>query len=219
MGLIMYGGIAYGSAVEGDYGWTDLVGTLTAGQTSLTIQNALITTDKTIEVYTDTFGINPSNVVVTTGQIVLTFASQASDVGVKVRVSGDNLPQPQNGRTLLFESTNMQTPATVGTSYNLSDSIRNYPILEIWSTYPAVSSTGEYAGEYGIDTICPLAFIDDSNCQIAVIGNVRKTKFYANNKRFFIVSFTNTTFTVTSNGAEGEQNIYRPSVWRIYGLR
>ena len=90
MSKIMYGGIAYGSAVEGDYGWTDLTGTLTAGSTSLTIQHDVITTTTTIEIYTDTFGVNPTNVVVTTGQIVLTFNAQASDVGVKVRVSKTN---------------------------------------------------------------------------------------------------------------------------------
>lgn len=90
MSKIMYGGIAYESAVEGDYGWTDLTGTLTAGQTSLTIQHSIITTDRTIEIYTDTFGVNPINAVVTNGQIVLTFNAQASDVGVKVRVSKTN---------------------------------------------------------------------------------------------------------------------------------
>lgn len=87
MGLIMYNGIAYGSAAPGDYGWTDLTGTLVAGQTSLTIQHSIITTDKTIEIFTDIFGVNPTNVVVTTGQIVLTFSAQANDVGVMVRVS------------------------------------------------------------------------------------------------------------------------------------
>ena len=90
MSKIMYGGIAYGSAVEGDYGWTDLTGTLTTGQTSLTIQHDIITTDATIGYYTDTFGVNPTNAVVTTGQIVLTFNAQSSDVGVKVRVSKTN---------------------------------------------------------------------------------------------------------------------------------
>lgn len=90
MSKIMYGGIAYGSVVEGDYGWTDLIGTLTAGSTSLTIQHSLITTTTTIEIYTDTFGVNPTNAVVTTGQIVLTFNAQANDVGVMVRVSKTN---------------------------------------------------------------------------------------------------------------------------------
>lgn len=66
---------------------TDLTGTLVAGQTSLTIQNAIITTSSTIDYYTDVFGVSPTNVVVTSGQIVLTFEAQPSDLGVKVRVS------------------------------------------------------------------------------------------------------------------------------------
>ena len=66
---------------------TDLIGTLLAGQTSLTIQNASITTSSTIDYYTDVFGVSPTDVVVTSGQIVLTFEAQSSDLGVKVRVS------------------------------------------------------------------------------------------------------------------------------------
>lgn len=65
---------------------TWLTGTLTAGQTSLTLSDASITTSSTIDYYTDAFGVSPTNVVVTTGQIVLTFPAQASDLGVKVRV-------------------------------------------------------------------------------------------------------------------------------------
>lgn len=71
----------------GGSSWTDLTGTLMAGQTSVTIQNASITTSSTIDYYTDVFGINPTNVVVTTGQVVLTFEAQSSNLGVKVRVS------------------------------------------------------------------------------------------------------------------------------------
>lgn len=90
MGAIYYNGINYGVTVDQDYGFTDLIGTLAAGQTSLTIQHSIITTDRTVEIFTDTFGVIPIDAVVTTGQIVLTFASQVSDIGVKVRVSKTN---------------------------------------------------------------------------------------------------------------------------------
>lgn len=63
-----------------------LTGTLTAGQTSLTLQDAAITTGSSFDFYTDTFGVNPTGVSVSTGSITLTFSEQASDVGVKVRV-------------------------------------------------------------------------------------------------------------------------------------
>jgi len=66
---------------------TVLTDTLSIGATSLTFSNVAITTSSTIDIYTDTFGVNPSNVAVTTGQIVLTFPTQASAVGVKVRVT------------------------------------------------------------------------------------------------------------------------------------
>lgn len=67
--------------------WTELTSTLTAGNTSLVISDTSITTDSVIDYYTDTFGVEPTNIVVTTGSITLTFDAQQSDVGVKVRVS------------------------------------------------------------------------------------------------------------------------------------
>ena len=68
-------------------GYTELTGTLTAGQTTLTIQNNAITTTATYDFFTDAFGVSPTDVEVTTGQIVLTFEEQESDVSVKVRIS------------------------------------------------------------------------------------------------------------------------------------
>ena len=67
--------------------WTDITGTLEAGQTSLTLQNAAITESSTIDYFTDVFSVSPTDAVVTNGQIVLTFEALASDLGVKVRVS------------------------------------------------------------------------------------------------------------------------------------
>lgn len=67
--------------------WVDVTGTLLSGNTSLTLSNASITTSSTLDFFTDSFGVNPTNVVVSTGSVTLTFESQASDLGVKVRVS------------------------------------------------------------------------------------------------------------------------------------
>ena len=74
------------AAVKG-INFVDLTGTLSVEATSVTISNAAITTTSTIDIYTDVFGVNPTNVTVTTGQIVLTFEAQESAVNVKVRVS------------------------------------------------------------------------------------------------------------------------------------
>lgn len=65
----------------------DIIGTLTAGQTSITLSDVAITTTSTIDIYTSDFGVQPTNAVVTSGQIVLTFLAQNSDLSVKVRVS------------------------------------------------------------------------------------------------------------------------------------
>lgn len=68
-------------------GYTEVTGTLTAGNTSVTLSDASISTSSTIDVYTDTFGVNPTAISVSTGSVTLTFPAQASNVGVKVRVS------------------------------------------------------------------------------------------------------------------------------------
>ena len=67
--------------------YTEVTGTLLTGATSLTLSDASITTTSTIDIYTDVFGIQPTNAVVATGSITLTFLAQASDLTVKVRVS------------------------------------------------------------------------------------------------------------------------------------
>lgn len=61
-------------------------GTLTAGSTSIELTNAAITTDKTFDFYTSSFGVNPKSAVVATGKITLTFEAQETDLQVKVEV-------------------------------------------------------------------------------------------------------------------------------------
>lgn len=67
--------------------YIELVDTLTAGETSITFSDNAILSTSTIDIYTDTFGVNPTSVVVATGSITLTFEAQQSDIGVKVRIS------------------------------------------------------------------------------------------------------------------------------------
>lgn len=67
--------------------YKDIISTLETGETTLTINDSAITTDSTIDIYTDKFGVSPTNQVVTNGQIVLTFTAQNADLGVKVRLS------------------------------------------------------------------------------------------------------------------------------------
>jgi hypothetical protein len=72
---------------EGFIGFTDLTDTLTAGNTTLTLTDDAITTTSTIDIYCDVFGVQPTNAVVATGSITLTFLAQSTDISVKVRVS------------------------------------------------------------------------------------------------------------------------------------
>lgn len=65
----------------------DYIETLISGNTTITITDASITGDETIDIYTDVFGVNPSNIVCTSGSITVTFPVQANDIQVKVRLS------------------------------------------------------------------------------------------------------------------------------------
>lgn len=67
--------------------YIDITGTLSAGQTSITLSNVAITENSTIDYYTNYFGINPVGVNVSNGRVVLTFEEQDIDISVKVRVS------------------------------------------------------------------------------------------------------------------------------------
>ena len=60
--------------------------TLTAGDTTITITSSQIAIGSTVDVYTDVYGLEPTNVSVTAGQIVLTFNAQGVDISVKVKV-------------------------------------------------------------------------------------------------------------------------------------
>ena len=64
----------------------NLYATLATGNTSVTISSSAIHTNSTIDIYTDN-DVDYISAVVTEGQIVVTFDAQASDLGVKVRVS------------------------------------------------------------------------------------------------------------------------------------
>lgn len=66
--------------------YTDIVGTLLAGSTSITLSDASITTSSTVEVF-DEFDIPYNNKTLSNGSITLAFDAQQNDMIVKVRVS------------------------------------------------------------------------------------------------------------------------------------
>ena len=60
--------------------------TLTAGETTVTITDSQIAVGSTIDIYPDVYGLEPTNVAVTAGQIVLTYDEQGVDIHIKVKV-------------------------------------------------------------------------------------------------------------------------------------
>lgn len=64
-------------------------GTLVAGQTSVALTaSKSVAATALVDVFTDTYGLNPSAVSVAGAVVTLTFEAQASDVAVAVRIDG-----------------------------------------------------------------------------------------------------------------------------------
>lgn len=67
-------------------GDTLITGTLTAGQTSITILSDYITTDSVLDFYTSIYGVNPLTVSVVAGEVTLTFNAQVTNMTVGVKI-------------------------------------------------------------------------------------------------------------------------------------
>lgn len=61
--------------------------TLTAGDTCLVIIDTNIKADSLFDIYTDKYGVNPTNVTSRSGSMALFFEAQTSDINVKVVIS------------------------------------------------------------------------------------------------------------------------------------
>lgn len=72
--------------LETGHDYIEITGTLTAGSTSVTLQNAAIHTTSTIDIYTGVYTIMPTDAQTSEGQIVLTFDEQSSNLSIKVRI-------------------------------------------------------------------------------------------------------------------------------------
>lgn len=63
--------------------WKDITGVLIAGQTSITLSDASITTNSTVEPFTDKFGINPTNIeIIVIQELINDILSSADDTKV-----------------------------------------------------------------------------------------------------------------------------------------
>lgn len=65
---------------------TIMTQTLAAGSTTLTFTSDAITDESMIDVYTDSYGVNPNNITQSGNTLTLTFDAQAKNVNVKVKV-------------------------------------------------------------------------------------------------------------------------------------
>lgn len=74
-----------------DAAGTVLRGVLTAGETSLVINDTSISEGDVVEVCTSKYGVNPTEVAVANGSITLTFSSQTANLNVVVKVYSMNV--------------------------------------------------------------------------------------------------------------------------------
>lgn len=63
-----------------------VIGVLTSGSTSLILKSEYFVQGCTVDIYTDTFGIAPTDVEVNNGYITLTFEELSRDLNVKVMI-------------------------------------------------------------------------------------------------------------------------------------
>ena len=63
-----------------------LTETLDAGDTTLTFSDVAITSNSRFDIYASIYGVSPRTMTVTTGQAVLTFKAQSSNMSVKLFV-------------------------------------------------------------------------------------------------------------------------------------
>lgn len=88
--------VAQELAGAGGASYVELGGKLLAGNNTLTFNDECITVGSIFEFYTDAYGVNPTDVSVSDGTLVLTFDIQQNDLKVKVRVWEDENPIDEN---------------------------------------------------------------------------------------------------------------------------
>lgn len=83
MPKIMFNGIEYTANVP----YKELQGILTAGQTSITFNDNVITTGRNIDYFISDFTVAPIDIVIAEGSMTLSFNAQVKNIIVKVRIS------------------------------------------------------------------------------------------------------------------------------------
>lgn len=63
-------------------------GTLSAGDTTITLSDSNIKENSALSFYTSIYGLSPTEVSTSAGSVTLTFDAQESDIEVGVRVDG-----------------------------------------------------------------------------------------------------------------------------------
>lgn len=175
-----------------------LTGTLSAGSTSLILNNSVIKSDSMIDFYTTVYGINPTNVVQSNSSITFTFEEQSVDIGVVAIVWNSDKTHPTP-----FSVTVLPTATEV--TYNNSTSG-----LTATNTQSAIdelaNSSGGAISELNDVTLTSLAnnqiLLYNSTSQKWVNSNLPSSDSYSNTVSCSVgatdVTFTDVTYSNTA---------------------
>lgn len=87
LGIWYVYGYKFGGGGEGSAEWTDVVGTLEAGQTQIVLTSSKIKANSVVNPYASKVGVKASDMIIANGAVTLTFPAQTEDLDVMVRVT------------------------------------------------------------------------------------------------------------------------------------
>lgn len=151
---IQIGNDIYEITGSGGGSYTDVTGTLTAGQTSITLSNGYISDNCTFDFYTSKFGVNPTDVSVSNGSITLIFDEQEENINIKVRLYDYIIPTFKNYAK--FNGTGIVLPFEINSNYKI-----------ICDFYETTYQTGQcIVGDTYSESVSGILLYTDSNSYV-----------------------------------------------------
>ena len=194
MGKIVQNSISYSGVSARNY--VDIVDTLYAGETSVTIRSASLNVDSTVTIFTDRYGWNPTSVSIGNNYITLNLPAMSENHNVKVRIwdesaggqiydDGNNIyypvGSPSQGNKLYKEADVSNIAYALGRNLKISEMAGAVQtIVEQGGVIPYQGTLAVVMADSQIDQYSPLTSIKDT-----FIGDGSTTRFTLSNRVAF----------------------------------